>query len=141
MTSENEFEQESMGFDHEGTRQMLRMSTTKPAPADLEQKIMLSVMAAGRRRPGKRVALARWLKFVAIVVLLVAMAKVMVPQEKVPQGVMKEIARGIGRSTENYDQLLDWLQHHSYLFIAPFVLWIVIKVKSRFGDHEYPAGK
>jgi hypothetical protein len=135
MTSENEFEQESMGFDHKGTRQMLRMSTTKPAPADLEQKIMLSVMAAGRRHPGKRVALARWLKFVAIVVLLVAMAKVMVPQEEIPQGVMKEIARGIGRSAETYDQLLDWLQHYSYLFIAPFVLWLVIKVRSRLGDY------
>jgi hypothetical protein len=133
MTSENEFEQgPDSGAGHESTRRLLRMSTTKAAPADLEQKVMLSVMAVGSRRRDRRVALARTLKIVAIGMLVLAMGKVVAPHAGVSQAGAKDVVDQIGHGARDYGQLLDWLQRHSYLFIAPFVLWLFYRGLVRF---------
>ena len=61
---------------YEEMRELLQRGSARPAPAGLEQKIMKGIVAFDNRRRRERRALTSWLRFIAVGLVVILMARV-----------------------------------------------------------------
>lgn len=106
--------------EYEGMRELLQRGTAHTAPAGLDQKIMKGVMAFEHTRSRQRQALVSWLRFVAVGLVVILVARILGSQMswslsgKVTAGNIAGLAEKTGDAGR-------WLADHIY-FLLPLVL-------------------
>lgn len=109
--------------EHEGTRSLLRKSTTTPAPAGLEDRVMLSIAAEVDKRAKSRAALSGLLKCVAIGLVVIAIA-----QSFLPGGSAKTIVAEASKITEQPGVKVMWFLQNTYFLIPLLGVWLFTKI-------------
>jgi hypothetical protein len=109
--------------EHDGTRSLLRKSTTPVAPAGLEDRVMLSIGEVADKRAKTRAALSGLLKCVAIGLMAIA-----VGQAFIPGSTAGTIAAEAGRMTEQPGVKVVWFLKNTYFLIPLLGLWLFNKI-------------
>ena len=104
MEKENEYEE---------MRELLQHSLARTAPAGLEQKIMKEVVAFDNKRFGQRQALASWLRFVAVGLVVILLARV-VGSQLSWNFTGKLTASDVAGWAEKSGDAGKWLMEHIY---------------------------
>jgi hypothetical protein len=111
MDTKNEFED---------TRDLLSHAPLRTAPAGLEQKIMNRIIAFDDKRRGERRALTSWLRFIAVGLVVVLVARVIVSQMNwnfAGKLTADDVAGWAGKSGDAG----RWLADHCY-YLLPLAL-------------------
>lgn len=109
--------------ENEGTRSLLRKSTTAAAPAGLEDRIMLSIGGIVDKRAKNRAALSGLLKCVAIGLMVIA-----VGQAFIPGSTARAIVSEAGKMTEQPGVKVVWFLKNTYFLIPLLGLWLFGKI-------------
>ena len=108
--------------EYEGMRQLLQRGSVRTAPAGLDQKIMNGIVAFDGKRRRHRQALTSWLRFLAVGIVLILLARVFGSQVSwnfTGKVTVNDVA-GWAAKTGDAGK---WLMEHSY-FLVPLVLLI-----------------
>lgn len=112
-----------MEKEYDGTREMLRKSASAGAPAELEGRIMQTILAIADKRAKRRVALSALLRFAAIVVLSILLAQICLPA-----GTVTRLITAVGKTAENSGEKLSWLLGNSYFLLPLVALFVFSKI-------------
>ena len=115
--------------EHQGTQGLLRKSSTPVPPAELQDRVMLSVLEIADKRAKKRAAFSGLLRLAAILLLLSAVGKACLPATANNHLVSKAVQQ----ITENPGGKIAWLLENTYLVIPLIVLYVfslIVRIKT-----------
>lgn len=112
-----------MEKEHEKTREMLLSSGSTDAPAELEGRIMQTILAIADKRAKRRVALSALLRFAAIVVLSILLAQICLPA-----GTVTRLITAVGKTAEDSGEKLSWLLENIYFLLPLVALFVFSKI-------------
>jgi hypothetical protein len=116
MNTENEYED---------IRELLGHGTQKTAPAGLDRKIMDGIVAFENKRRRGRMALASWIRFIAVGLLLILLGRIFGPQMS-GNVAGKLTVTDVANWAEKTGDAGMWLVEHAYYFL-PFILLLVFR--------------
>jgi hypothetical protein len=112
-----------MDNEYERTRDLLRRSSIPPAPAGLEDRVLLRLAEAADKQAKKRAAWSGLLRFAAIGLLLIAIG-----QSFFPGGTARTVVQSVGQLTSNPGEKVSWLLENTF-FLFPLVgLYLITKI-------------
>jgi hypothetical protein len=107
--------------EHEGTRNLLRRSTTTPVPAGLENQVLLRIAELADKKAKKRAALSGLLRYTSIGLVLIAVAQALLPGVRA-RTIVSATANQV---TENAGEKIVWLLQNTY-FLVPLLGFYVL---------------
>ncbi|SRR5258708_37615737 len=107
--------------EHEGTRNLLRRSTTAPTPAGLENQVLLRIVELADKKAKKRAALSRLLRYTSIGLVLIAVVQALMPGVK----VKTLVGAASSEVTVSMGEKIVWLLQNTY-FLVPLLGFYVL---------------